>query len=156
MFYFAASRFFKESSEEEREHAEKLMKFQVLKSFFSLPYLHIKKLKPFYVLWLGCTYSYDSCLFRIFVVDEWYFTRSRIPPLNMIMWKRVMHCMVSLLISLCKFAFWLFIISTWWDNYLFWPLLMFSFLLDPAMELALSLEKLTNEKLLNLHIVMPL
>lgn len=34
--------------------------------------------------------------------------------------------------------------------------LLFSFLHDPAMELALSLEKLTNEKLLNVHSVMPL
>lgn len=47
--------------------------------------------------------------------------------------------------------------SPYADSFFFFSLSIFTLLwFDSAMELALSLEKLVNEKLLNLHSVMPL
>jgi len=54
---------------------------------------------------ITCIYDFD--LFRMFVVEEWCCTLLWALPQNLIMQKREMHCMVSVLFSFTLNVFFL-------------------------------------------------
>lgn len=118
-------RFFKESSEEEREHAEKLMEYQVF--YFDLFYilnLNFEGVVSMYLLYF---------IFRTSVVEKWSCSQLWCRFLSLIMQIKGMHCTVSVLAI--WFLFLVFSVQILCWN--FFLLLLFSVYMDLKCDMCL-------------------